>query len=217
MRPASLVSILILSAVLPVTASEILQGLDSARKTDVLAGKQAVLLEDVAGQIWPRIRVIQTIAAAPEEVAALFFDYGQAKTFIPKVFKSDISRRVSPREIEVDYGVSVPIFPDEFYTASNKVSRIPGGGYLFEWRLLRAVQTKASVGNFRVEPWKSGSFVCYQNLTTPPSAIAKLLKGKAIEMTKDTVRAIGREAERRKTEDPQSLATQVGALRAALP
>lgn len=180
------------------------------------AGKQVIEFEEVDGVPWPRITVYQVVDASPEEVAAVFFDYGAAKTFIPNVLKSDVSKVVSPCVVEVDYGIDVPIFPDEFYTARNSLSKAGEDVYKVEWKLLRAVQTKDAVGNMIVEPHGDKTLLRYRNLTVPSSSIAGLLKGPAIDRMKGTVQAICREAGRQKKEDPKGLETRVQALRKAL-
>jgi hypothetical protein len=197
-------------------AAPLLEDLDPAKQAEVRAGKQVVVLQEVKGQAWPRVSIYRTIQAKPEEVAAVFFDYNQAFTYIPKIFKSEISKRHSSCVVEVDYGLDVPILPDEFYTVENRLSRLPGGGYLIAWKLLRAVQTKSSVGEFRIEPDGDTSIIRYQILTTPSSGMAGLLRGKAIDMIKDTVIAVAEETEKRKAEDPAGLKKQVESLQSAL-
>ncbi len=194
----------------------VLDDLDAAEVAEVKSGKQVVVLEEVKGETWPRVSIYRKVAATPEEVAAVFFDYKRAFTYIPKIFKSDISKQHSACVADVDYALDVPILPDEFYTARNRLSRIPDGGYLIDWTLLRAVQTKASVGELRVEPDGNEAILRYRILTTPSSGMAGLLRGKAIDMIKNTVTAIGEEIEKRKRSEPEGLKKQVEALQAAL-
>ncbi len=98
------------------------------------------------------MKVYRLIDATPEEVMAVFCDFSTAKSFVPKLLKSDISNKVSPTIVEVDYGVDVPILPDEFYTVRNTIKASGKGCYQVDWKLLRAVQTKDSIGSMRVEP-----------------------------------------------------------------
>jgi hypothetical protein len=194
----------------------VLDDLDAAKVAEVKSGKQVVVLEEVKGEAWPRVSIYRKVAATPEEVAAVFFDYKRAFTYIPKILKSEISKQHTSCVADVDYALDVPILPDEFYTARNRLSRIPDGGYLIDWTLVRAVQTKASVGELRVEPDGNESILRYRILTTPSSGMAGLLRGKAIDMIKNTVSAIGLETEKRKSTDPEGLKKQVEALQAAL-
>jgi hypothetical protein len=190
--------------------------LDAGQLKALNAGKHVAVHLEVEGKPWPRVKIYARVDASPEEVAAVFFDYPTAKTYIPDVVESRISKRVSPRKLEVDYEVDVPILPDEQYTALNEIETLEGGGYLVSWRLLRALQTKGAEGNLRVEPSGGGSIICYTNLVTPGSAMAKLLRSLALKRMDSTVEAIVEKVEEQKRRHPAELARQVDALRAAL-
>ena len=149
-------------------------------------------------------------------MAAVFFDFENAKTFVPNLFKSEIVNKISACTLEIDYGLNVPIFPDEFYTVRSNLRLIDENSYCIDWKLLRAVLTKDSVGDLRVEPLEGKSVICYQNLVTPGSNIAVLLRGKAIEQMKETTKAFAAQIEKEKSADLPGLKRQVAALRAAL-
>jgi hypothetical protein len=197
-------------------ADSILAELTSAQKCEVEAGSQVVITEDVEGKPWPRVKVYRLIDASPEQVTAVFFDYEGAKSFVPNLIKSEISNRLSACTMDVDYGLDVPIFPDEFYTVRNSLKLIDENSYCVDWKLLRSVLTKDSVGSFRVEPWEGRAVICYQNLVTPASNIAVLLRGKAIDQMKETTKALAAQVQKEKSEDASGLKRQVAALRAAL-
>ena len=219
MKPASLPALALFlsltTAPLGQTA-EILGELDSAQKATLKKGSQVVVIEDIKGKPWPRVTIYKLVRATPEEVAAVFFDYEDNKSFVPNLLKSEISKRISPQSSEVDYGVDVPILPDEYYTVRNTITRIAPDQYRIDWKLVRAVQTKDSVGSFRIEPYEDQTLICYQNLVTPGSSMAGLLRKTAISQMKDAATAIAQRAETLKTGDPEQLKKQVEELRAAL-
>ncbi|MEI6280091.1 MAG: hypothetical protein WCQ16_12025 [Verrucomicrobiae bacterium] len=198
-------------------AESLLNDLDKAQLYQVTRGTQVVTMESVEGKPWPRVKLYQRVRATPEEVAAVFFDYRNAKGYIPKVFKSDISRHISPCVLEVDYGIDVPLYlPDEFYTVRNSLTAGEDGSYCVTWILLRALQTKASEGNLRIECFHDGSVLCYTNFVTPSSAMAGLLKLFAIEQMRNTVQAIVHQVEKLKRENPEALKQEVLDLQEAL-
>ncbi len=199
-----------------VRADSILDDLDKGQRDEFERGRQVVTMEEVEGKPWPRVRLYEKVAASPVEVAAVFFDYTNAKTYVPKVIKSDISLRVSPCVVEVDYGIDVPILPDEFYTARNSLTAGPDGSYCVSWSLVRALQTKDSQGNLSIEPFGDGSAIRYTNLVTPGSAMAGFLRIPAIEQMKGTVHAIARHVEEVKSSEPGVLSEKVKSLREAL-
>jgi hypothetical protein len=197
-------------------AGSVLSELNASQKSSMKAGDQVVVIENVEGNAWPRVKVYRSIEADPEQVAAVFFDFEGAKSFVPNVFKSEISNRISPCIMEVDYGLDVPIFPDEFYTVRNSLRSVDENSYRFDWKLVRAVMTKDSVGSFRVEPWEGKSLVCYQNMVTPSSNIAVLLRSRAIEQMKETTKALAAHIEKERGTNPVGLKKQISTLRAAL-
>jgi hypothetical protein len=92
-------------------------------------GGQVFVRRDIAGLPWPAVDVYQYIDARPEQAAAVFFDYGLHRTYIPGVRQSRVSAIVDPLTVEVDYVVSVPVVSDERYTgpssAASRRSRPP--------------------------------------------------------------------------------------------
>lgn len=197
-------------------ADSLLSELSSAQKCQVEEGSQVVITENIDGKPWPRVKVYRLVDASPEQVTAVFFDYESASSFVPNVIKSEISNKVSSCTMDVDYGLDVPILPDEFYTVRNSLRSVGGNSYCIDWKLLRSVLTKDSVGSIRVEPWDDKAAICYQNLVTPASNIAALLRGRAIEQMKETTKALAAKVEKEKSANPPGLKRQVAALRAAL-
>jgi hypothetical protein len=212
----SILSSLFLISSPELVADSLLSELSSAQQCQVHDGSQVIITENVEGKPWPRIKVYRLVDASPEQVTAVFFDYESAKSFVPNVIKSQISNRLSACTMDVDYGLDVPIFPDEFYTVRNNLRLIDENSYCIDWKLLRSVLTKDSVGKIRIEPWEGKAVICYQNLVTPASNIAVLLRGKAIEQMKETTQALAERVEKEKTANLPGLKRQIAALRAAL-
>jgi hypothetical protein len=195
----------------------IVDELDAAQLKELNGGGHVVVQQTVDGAPWPRIKIYARVKASAEEVAAVFFDYAQAKTYIPNVLESRISKQVSPTSFEVYYEVEVPILPDEQYTALNQLQRLDDHGYEISWRLLKSLQVKSAVGSLRVEPGgDGGAVICYTNFVTPDSVMATLLRSMALSRMESTVYAIVQEVERQKTQHADVLAKEVSALRAAL-
>jgi hypothetical protein len=195
----------------------ITEELDAVQLKDLNAGYRVSILKAIDGQPWPRVKIYARVAATSEEVAGVFFDYTTAKTYIPDVLDSRISKRVTARSQEVDYELNVPILPDEHYTALNELDNLEWGRYKISWRLLRARQTKSAEGNLRIEPsGDAASVICYTNLVTPGAAMAKLLRSIAINRMDKTVEALVKEVEEKKRSRPDDLSQQVQSLRAAL-
>ena len=209
-------SLAVCLAALPAAKASVLDDLTREQRANLEKGDLIVLEQDIPGKPWPRVRIYKKIQASPEQVAGVFFDYNQAKTFIPDVLESRISKKISPGVMEVDYEVDVPILADEAYTARNEMKALQDG-YQASWTLLRALQTKAAEGNLLIEPFENGSSVIrYTNLVTPSSGMAKILKLPAMARMQKTVLAIGQKVEQQKAKNPTELAAQVARLREAM-
>ena len=203
-------------AALPAATAGLLDDLTREQRANLEKGDLIVLEQDIPGKPWPRVRIYKKIQASPEQVAGVFFDYNQAKTFIPDVLESRISKKISPGVMEVDYEVDVPILADEAYTARNEMKALQDD-YQASWTLLRALQTRAAEGNLLIEPFENGSSVIrYTNLVTPSSGMAKILKLPAMARMQKTVLAIGQKVEQQKSKNPAELAAQVARLREAM-
>ena len=190
--------------------------LDPAQRQSVKGGTQVLIEEAVDGQPWPKARVYRVVSASPEEVAAVFFDYAEARTYIPDVLSSRVEKLVSPCVAEVEYEVDVPILPDEVYVARNELRQPSAETYEISWILLKALQTKAAKGNLHIEPFGEKSIIRYTNLVTPGSGMAGLLRHLAMGRMEQTVEAIARKSEDQRKNHPAALAAQVGKLRSAL-
>jgi hypothetical protein len=214
--PSSLAfSLLILATASPLLADSLLGELNPTQQSTIKSGSQILITEDINGNAWPRVTIYQKVDASPEEVAAVFFDYDDGKSYLPNLLKSEISKRITPCTMEIDYGVDVPILPDEFYTVRNTIRFLSPDHYRFDWKLVRAVQTKDSVGSFCIEPLDGKTLIRYQNLVTPGSSMAGLLRKVAISQMKGAATAIACQAEKLKAANPTHLEKQVEALRAA--
>ncbi len=190
--------------------------LAAGHQSQVKKGEQVSLSEVIEGKPWPKMRIYRLVDASPEEVAAVFCNYENAWAYVPNVLTSKISNRVAACTLDIDYGLDVPILPDEFYTTRNTVKSVAPDGYRIDWKLLRAVQTKDSVGSLRIEPLEGKALICYENLVTPGSSMAGLLKGTAVKQMNQTVEAIARHVENQKKSHAGELQREVEALRAAL-
>ena len=59
-------------------AESVFSELSAAQKGSMKAGDQVVVIENVEGNAWPRVKIYRSIEAEPEQVAAVFFDFEEA-------------------------------------------------------------------------------------------------------------------------------------------
>lgn len=201
---------------MPCHAAKLLDDLTPAQRARVESGEQVLITKAKRHYPWPQLQIYQRADVKPQQLMAVFFDYNQAHRYVPNCKVSQISRQISPVVCEVDYEVEIPVLADEHYTAKNSLSRLPGGGFVVNWKLLRATSIESSEGSLAVEPFESGAVVRYTSLIKPASRAAALLRGIAISQMKETVSAILHEAQTQRDKTPSVLAGKVSVMEAAL-
>ena len=195
--------------------------LTAAQKGVVDAGGQVFFTRAVPDAAWPRAFVYRVIDASPEQAAAVFVDYEDHASFIPDLTKSQVSRRIDPTTVDVDYTLAVPVLSDEDYTVRDHVSSYDGGAsYRVEWTMVRASSTKAIEGGVRFEPHggtreSPRTLMAYQNFVIPGSRLAGLgfIRSRALGQMQATAEAIARRVEMERTTRRSLLDRQVAALR----
>jgi hypothetical protein len=184
-------------------------------------GDRVVITRDRPESPWPEVTVFAYIAATPEEAAAVFGDYGRHRDYIPSVKLSRISRVIDSTTAEVDYVVDLPIVSDEHYTMRDHISTDSAGAIRFDWLLVRATSTKATVGFARFASYtnartgRGGTLVEYYNFVTPGSRLASLgfIKARAVRQVEETVRAVAQQPDVVRRQG--ALQQRVAAFRAA--
>ena len=159
---------------------------------------------------------LSVVDAAPEQVAAVFFDFESAKSFVPNVIKSEISNRISPCTWKWITGSTCQFFPMNSTQSATTCDWSMRIRIVFDWKLLRAVMTKDSVGNFRVEPWEGKAAHLLPEHGHAELKHSGIVAVRAIEQMKETTKALASKVEKEKSANPPGLKRQVAALRAAL-
>ncbi|MCG8418627.1 MAG: SRPBCC family protein [Proteobacteria bacterium] len=194
---------------------------------DVLTDKQKRKLKKdgtvvwyvaVADKPWPKSYVYSTIdGVSAEEAMAVFMDFNRHQEFMPDVNDSKVSNHDSARTWEVEYELHVPILRDERYTVRNRLSTYDNGAaYKMSWTKIKAYSTKDIVGNIRFESHGSGTLLAYYNYVVPGRAFSGWVEGRAKKGAVTVVKALGKEARRIKTKDPQRMQQLVDQLRRSL-
>lgn len=192
--------------------ADLLQGLSEADIAKINSGKTLYIPHEV-GKPWPRAVVYRFVPASPREVMAVFTNYAAASQFVPNVVHSRITKSISPSEQEVYYELSVPLLPNETYTATNLLSFRDHGKQLeVSWKAQDARYFKTSVGNLRVMDHRGGTLIRYTNLVDPGSKFARVLRSTAEKQIVNTVDAIAKRVMLLKTKSPAELQRDVQKL-----
>jgi len=189
-----------------------LNSLSPAQTADLQAGRLVTIVQEIPDAVWPRIVLFQKVNATPEEVTAVFTDYEKAVHYIPNVKVSRLEKESNSRTSEVYYELSLPLLPNERYTARNQLQTPAAGTYLISWQVASGRFFKTSQGSLQISPYEGRALMRYENIVDPGSRIAKLLRQRAVHQAEQTLRAIAEQVEKMKT-DPAKLDLLVAELR----
>ena len=186
-------------------------------------GEAVQVLQALTDSPWPRSTVYQFIEATPEQSAAVLSDYALQSKYIPKV---KTSRVLSTKngETDVEYVISIPIYPDEHSVSRQRVL-VAGAEYRVEWQTVVDSGAKGSVtkGSATFQPWtskrtgKAGTLMIHDQSVLPASMFARvpMVRNKAIEASRDAAAAIAKQVAHEVKNDPARLQAQVSAMRAS--
>jgi hypothetical protein len=206
---------LLVTQALPLTAEQ----LDRFER-----GEAVQVLQTLADSPWPRSTVYQFIEATPEQSAAVLSDYALQSSYIPKL---KTSRVLSTKngETDVEYVISIPIYPDEHSVSRQRVVT-SGAEYRVEWHTVVDSTAKGSVttGSATFRPMtnprtgKTGTLMIHDQSVVPASMFARvpMVRNKAIEASRDAAAAIRKQVEKEIAVDAPRLHAQVTRLRAAI-
>lgn len=210
----------ILSAVATFAIAQ-LPSLTAEQLERVERGEAVQVLQTLPDSPWPRSTVYQFIDATPEQSAAVLADYALAQEYVPKVKSSRVLRSVNG-ETDVEYVISIPIYPDERSVSRERVS-IVGAEYHVEWHTIVDSTSKGSVtkGHATFRPMtntrtgRAGTLMIHDQSVVPASMFARvpMVRSRAIEASRQTAEAVRKQVEHEVTREPAKLEAQVIRMR----
>jgi len=199
-------------------------GLSADQVDRIDRGEAVQVLTPVAESAWARSTVYQFIAATPEQCAAVLADYALQSSYVPKL-KSSRVLKVDGTETDVEYVVSIPIFPDERSVSRQHVVK-SGDEYRVEWHTVADSAAKGSVttGSATFRPMtnrrtgKTGTLMIHDQSVVPASMFARvpMVRKKAVETSREVAAAIGKQVEKEIAHDAGRMRAQIAAMQAIL-
>ena len=199
--------------------------LNAAQLQQFERGEPVQVLQPLPDSPWPRSTVYQFIEASPEQSAAVLADYELQSSYVPKV---KASRILSTRngETDVQYVISIPVFPDERSVSRQHVV-VSGTEFRVEWHTVVDSMNKGSVtkGSATFRPMtnqktgKAGTLMIHDQTVVPASMFARvpMVRNKAIDASRETAAAIRKQVEHEVTQDPAKRAAQVARMHSGIP
>ncbi len=156
---------------------------------------------------------------SPAETTAVLADYNRHKNYFNngRLKKSEISKVISPLEVEVAYNLSLFLWMSEDYTVWNKMT-VTGEGaartFQVDRRLIKSNRVVAIDGVALIEPFgEADTLVKYYGYIDPGVGVEK---AEAIENVKAVVNQLVAQVEKEKATDTDLLKNQVEKLEASI-
>ena len=184
-------------------------------------GEPVQVLQALPDSPWPRSTVYQFIESTPEQAAAVLSDYELQSSYIPRLKTSRILSTKNG-ETDVQYVISIPIYPDEHSVSRQRVVA-NGSEFRVEWHTVVDSTNKGSItkGSATFRPMtnpktgRAGTLMIHDQSVVPASMFARvpMVRNKAIDASRDAAAAIRKQVEHEVTKEPSKLQAQIARMR----
>lgn len=187
--------IILICILFPQLSFGYLTNLSDKDLSDLRAGEILIRKEDVKGETFPKVTLIQVIPHSPQSNMKAFTDYTNHKNFIPNILVSKIIKE-NGNIADVYFEMKLPIISDIYkYTTRHEIL-IKGQAAILNWKLIESKQIKASEGSLIFEEFEGKTLFTYTSHTTPKSSFAWFVKRKVVPELIIVIKAITQHLEK---------------------
>lgn len=173
---------------LPFTAFAFRAPLSPAELEKLKKGEEITRVEELKGEVFPRVTLINIIPHTPKENMKVFSDFENHKNFIPNLLKSKIVKHEGD-VTDVAFEMNMPIVSNTKYTTRHWV-KYEGNDAILNWDLVKSDQMKETKGMVMFEEFEGKTLFTYVTHITPESSLAWTVKGRVVPDTKETMKAV---------------------------
>lgn len=161
------------------------------------AGKLIKKVEDLKGEIWPRITIQVVIPHTPKANMEVFDDFERQKDFIPDMISAKVIRKLENNAYDVAFEMEMPWpISNTKYVTRNTI-RQNGNDYRIDWHLIKSNQMKATTGSVIFQALgEDKTIFTYVSHITPDSEFASMFKSRVSEDVEKTVKIIMKHLEK---------------------
>lgn len=148
-------------------------------------GESVRAARTVAGWPWPELVLWRVLAAAPDEVMAVYADFGAHAEWAPRVLQSRVGAAAASGALRVAYEYDT-IGPNERYIVEVRVRR-DSAAWEAAWELVKARYARRLSGRLRTEPHPGGTLVTYVTRVDPGALGSPASTAERLEATLDAL------------------------------
>ena len=180
--------IFIASAFLSLSAFALRAPLTPAELEKLKKGEEITKVEELKGEVFPRVTLIKLIPHTPKENMKVFADFENHRKFIPNLVKSKIVR-TEGNVTDVAFEMEMPIVKNTKYTTRHWV-KYEDDAAILTWDLLKSDQLKKTKGTVMFEELDGKSVFTYVSHITPESSLAWTVKSRVVPDVKENIKAV---------------------------
>ena len=165
--------------------------LSTAELTKLKSGKLIRKVENLEGEIWPKVTVKAVIPHSPKDNIEVFDDFEAQKEYIPDIISAKILKKVNENAYDVAFEMKMPWpISNTKYVTRNTIHK-DGDNYRIDWHLIQSNQMKDTKGSVIFEALNENeTLLTYVNHITPDSDLASMFKSRVPEDVEKTVKVI---------------------------
>ncbi len=152
-------------------------------------GKEITRVEEIKGEVFPKVTLINIIPHTPEQNMSVFTDFKSHTKFIPGLVKSDIvNQSGNITDVSFELNLPAPASNSKYVTRHWLVKE--GKDEILTWDLLKSKQIKATKGSIIFEEFEGKTLFTYVTHITPSSSLAWVVKSRVVPDVKKNIEAV---------------------------
>lgn len=151
-------------------------------------GEQLEKVEELKGEVFPRVTLINIIPHSPHQNMKTFTQFENHKKFVPGITKSKVVK-VNGNQTDVAFEMEMPIVKNTEYTTRNTVI-YDGSDAVLKWDLVKSKQLKNTKGMLMFEEFEGKTLFTYVTHVTPDSSFAWTVKSRVVPDVKATMKEV---------------------------
>lgn len=151
-------------------------------------GKEIERVEELKGEVFPRVTLINVIPHTPHQNMTLFTNFESHPKFIPGLLGAKIVHKEG-NITDVAFEMEMPIVKNTKYTTRHFVD-YEGKDAVLRWDLLKSKQLKATKGSIIFEDFEGKTLFTYITHITPTSSLAWTVKSRVVPDVKKNMKVV---------------------------
>ena len=182
------ISITLFALITSLTANAYRVNLSEAEMAKLKKGQEIERVEELKGEVFPRVTLINVIPHTPHQNMTLFTNFENHPKFIPGLKAAKVVKKEG-NITDVAFEMEMPIVKNTKYTTRHFVD-YEGKDAVLKWDLIKSKQLKATKGSIIFEDYEGKTLFTYITHITPESSLAWTVKSRVVPDVKKNMKVV---------------------------